>query len=162
MFYVLCKLKKRFVSCKCCLCRTNFEQRREEICRDFKFRIRRDCTYTWSEITSVYQLVCFYVFACNVVFILERNRRAHRLASFPPFAPPPPPPIYVDLCIGKKSVSITLINHVASTHFSRSRYTCKINSCQIDDLRHCLSHLLFENCRVIYEKVIKVLIHLPR
>ena len=38
----------------------------------------------------------------------------------------------------------------------------KLNSCHIDDLRHCLSHLLFENCRVIYEKVIKVLIHLPR
>ena len=147
MFYALFKLKKRFVLCNCCLCRTNFEQCLEEICREFKFRIRRDCTYTWSEITSADQLVCFHVFAYSVEFILERKGAPSCSFLILPFAPPEsmykrPATLYIDLCTGKKLVSITLINHVASAHFNRRRYTCKINSCQIDHLRHCLSHLL--------------------
>ena len=97
--------------------------------------------------TSADQLVCFYAFAYSAEFILEQKGAPPCSFLIPPFGPPEsmykhPATLHIDLCTGKKSVSITLIDHVASAHFNHHRYTCKINSCQIDYLWHCLSHLL--------------------
>ena len=53
----------------------------------------------------------------------------------------PPSTLHIDSCTYKYCVSVTLINHVGitSAHFNH-RY--RINTCQTDDPRHCLLHLL--------------------